>query len=110
MHIDPDDVRRGFGEAPLRRVKAELLALFRTVVFHDENNNVRKGATIAIVGVWAVIEAGSAFDVATPPDQFFYLRLFVGILVGRMWGIEINNIAGVDLSFDAQSGKQNDND
>lgn len=110
MQVDPEDVRRGFADAPRRRAKAEALALCRTLFFHEENNNIRKGATIAIVGVWAVIEAGAAFDLATPPEQFFYLRLFVGLLVGRMWGIEINNIAGIELSYqeDRDEGKNND--
>jgi len=99
MQVRPRDIRRSFSDAPRRRIVAELYCLLLTFVFHPDNDDVRKFGTLVVVGVWAVVEVGAAFGYATLPDQFFYLRVFVGILIGRVWGIEINNFAGLEFSY-----------
>jgi len=98
MQPTPRDARRSFRDAPLRRAYAELYSLRLTFVFHDGNSNGRKAATILVVGVWAALELGAAYGVASLPKQFLFLRLVVGVLIGRMWGIEINNFAGVEFT------------
>lgn len=95
----PSDARRSLLDAPLRRLYAELYCLWLTLVFHDGNHHGRKALTILIVGVWALLEVGAAFGYAHLPEQFYMLRLGVGILVGRMWGIELNNFAGVEFTY-----------
>jgi len=70
----------------------------RTFWFHEDNNHQRKLATLIVVSTWAAIEVGAAFGVADIPDQFLLFRLVVGALLGRMWGIEVNNFAGVELT------------
>lgn len=100
MHITPMDVRRSIFDAPKRRLLAELYCLYLTFVFHEQNSDLRKLATLVLVGVWASIEVGAAFGVATLPDQFFFLRLVIGVLIGRLWGIEINNFAGVTFDYE----------
>lgn len=97
--MQSQDCRVSFLEAPRRRVRAELYCLYRTFWFHEDNNDGRKAATLLVVGAWALIEAGAAFEYATLPDQFFFLRVVVGVLIGRMWGIEINNFAGVEFGY-----------
>ena len=108
MHPTPRDARRSFRDAPLRRLYCEVYCLALTLVFHPNNNHGRKAATIVIVGVWAAIEVGAAFGVATLPEQFFFLRLVVGVLIGRMWGIEINNFAGVEFAYGDNGGNDDD--
>lgn len=93
------DARAGWLEAPLRRAYAEAYCLTLTLVFHERNNHGRKLATIAVVAVWATIELGSAFGAADLPSQFNFIRLFVGVLIGRMWGIEFQNFAGLELTY-----------
>lgn len=99
MQLTPRDARRSFFTAPFRRIYCELYCLALTLVFHDGNNHGRKALTILIVAVWALVEVGAAFEYATLPDQFFFLRLVVGVLIGRMWGIELNNFAGVEFTY-----------
>lgn len=99
MQVDADDVRRSFSDRPLRRVYAEAYCLWLTFVFHPDNHDGRKMVTLVVVGVWGLVEVGAAFDYATLPDQFLILRIVVGVLIGRMWGIEINNFAGVEFGY-----------
>jgi len=89
---------------------AEIYCLFLTFVFHPDNDDVRKFGTLVVVGVWALLEVGSAFGYATLPDQFFYIRVFVGILIGRVWGIEFNNFAGLEFSYVDRGGDDDGNE
>lgn len=99
MSCRPDDVHASFSERPLDRVRAELVCLSLAFRPHANNSHARKAGTILVVGVWAALELGAAFGVAMLPEQFTFIRLFVGVLIGRMWGIEINNFAGVEFSY-----------
>ena len=110
MQPTPRDARQSFRDAPLRRLYCEAYCLVLTFVFHASNNHGRKLATIAVVGVWAAIEVGAAYGVATLPEQFLLLRLVVGVVVGRMWGIEVNNFAGVKFTHLNGEGDENGND
>ena len=93
------DVQRPWRDAPFRRLVAELYCLSLVFRFHRDNDHTRKAATLVVVVVWGAIEVGAAYGVATLPSEVWYLRLAVGILVGRMWGIQVNNVAGVGLSY-----------
>ena len=104
MQPTPSDARRRFRDAPLRRVYCEVYCLLLTLVFHEGNNHGRKALTIVVVGVWAALEVGAAYGYADLPNQFLFLRLVVGVLVGRMWGIEINNFAGVEFRYGGDDG------
>jgi hypothetical protein len=104
MQPTPRDARRSFIDAPLRRAYCEVYCLALTLVFHDDNHDGRKALTILVVGVWALLEVGAAFGYASLPDQFYLLRVVVGVLIGRMWGIEINNFAGVEFTYGNDSG------
>lgn len=106
MQPTPDHAHSRFRDHPLRRLYAELYCLALTFIFHQGNNHGRKLATLVVVGVWASLEVGAAYGAAELPNQFTYIRLFVGILIGRMWGIEFNNIAGLELNY----GGENDGD
>jgi hypothetical protein len=75
-----------------------------TLVFHNGNSHSRKLATIVVVAVWGSIELGAAFGYANLPGQFNVLRVFVGVLIGRMWGIEFQNFAGLELSYGNDTG------
>jgi len=98
------DARTGWLQAPLRRAYAELHRLGLTLVFHNGNSHSRKLATIVVVAVWGSIELGAAFGYANLPGQFNVLRVFVGVLIGRMWGIEFQNFAGLELSYGNDGG------
>lgn len=108
MQPTPRDARRSFLDAPVRRLYCEVYCLALTLIFHDGNHDGRKALTILVVGVWALLEVGAAFGAATLPNQFFFLRLVVGVLIGRMWGIELNNFAGVEFAYD--DGSENDSE
>jgi hypothetical protein len=115
MQPTRDDARQRLRDDPTRRLYAELYCFFLTFVFHDGNNHTRKAFTIAIVGVWAAIELGAAFGYATVPDQFFFLRVVVGVILGKMWEIEVNNFAGVEFGYgddsnDSSNGGDNGGD
>lgn len=102
MVIERRDVRRSFRVSPVRRAVAELYCLLRTFTTTEDNHDSRKYATVLVVAAWATIEVGAAFRVANLPDQFLFLRLVVGVIVGRMWGIEVNNFAGVEFRYDEE--------
>jgi hypothetical protein len=103
MHVAREDIRRSFTDAPVRRTAAELYCLTLVLRPHANNSDARKAGTIILVGVWALIEVGAAFGVAALPEQFFFLRVLVGVLIGRMWGIEINNFAGVEFHYEGEN-------
>lgn len=109
MQPTPDDARRSVTEAPLRRLVCEAYCLYLTFRPHDGNHDGRKAATLVVVGVWAAVEVGAAFGHASLPEQFILLRVVVGVLIGRMWGIEINNFAGVEFTHtDDEEGENGD--
>jgi len=93
-----DDARTSFTESPRRRISAELRCFLLVFWMYETNNDSRKAVTILAVAVYALLELGAAFGYANLPAEFFYMRLFIGILIGRMWGIQFNNVAG--LSFE----------
>lgn len=99
-----------FRDAPAERVLIELYCLRRAIMPHAENNITRTGATLVIVLAWGAIEVGAAFGHADLPSQFFALRLVVGLVIGRMWGIEINNVAGVEIDYGTRDGGDSDGD
>jgi len=104
MQPSPDALRRRWRDDPQGRVVAEAYCLLLTLVFHDGNSHGRKLLTILVVLVWGVLEVGAGFGVARLPDQFVFIRVVVGVLLGRMWGIEINNFAGIEFQFDDSGG------
>jgi hypothetical protein len=108
MQPTPRDARQSFFDAPLRRAYVELYCLALTFIFHAGNNHGRKALTILVVGVWAALEVGAAYGVADLPEQFFFLRLLVGVLIGRMWGIEFNNLAGVEFTYSDEGDNNGD--
>jgi hypothetical protein len=109
MDVTPEHARQRFRDEPVGRTLAELYCLYLTFIFHDKNHDLRKFATIVLVGVWAVLEVGAAFELATLPEQFVYIRLLVGVLVGRMWGIEFDNFAGLAVDYpNSETGEDGD--
>lgn len=89
---DPRDATRPL-DAPVRYLLAQLYCGYLVFRFHGQNNHLRKAVTLLVVIVWATLEVGAAFDLATLPGEFLYLRLFVGILLGKMWDIEFQTFA-----------------
>ena len=55
----------------------------RTLVPHDQNNDVRKVATIVVVLVWAAITVGIAYGWAVSTPEYGVLSAFVWALFGR---------------------------
>lgn len=107
---DRDQLRADLAAPRYRRFKAEAYCLLLSMVPHKGNHYGRTLATMALLLVWASIEIGAAFDYAELPDQFFFLRLVVGVVIGRMWGIEINNVAGVEIGYRTDNGDGGDDD
>jgi hypothetical protein len=108
MPLKPRDVHARIDDQPLKRIYAELWCLFWAMVPHEGNHKARTLGTLAVVLVWGSIEVGAAFDYATLPNQFFFLRLVVGVIIGRMWGVEINNFAGVEFAYGDGSDSDGD--
>lgn len=106
MAVSRDDARCSFWHNPVRRTVAELYCFALVFKPYNGNSHERKFGTILVVLVWAALELGAAYGAADLPNQFFYIRLFVGVLIGRMWGIQFNNFAGVEFAYQ----DQNEND
>ena len=106
MTPSPEDARAHPRDDPVARLKAEAYTFARVFVFHDDNNHIRKAVTLLAVAVWVALEVGSAYGLATLPDGFWYLRLFVGILLGRMWNIEVNSFAEMALPKDGDDAEE----
>ena len=102
---NPEDARVHPRDDPLRRLKAEAYCFARAFYFHDQNNHLRKAITLLVVIVWMALEIGAAYGWATLPEHFLYLRLFVGVLLGRMWDIEVNSFAGTVFSDTDREGE-----
>jgi hypothetical protein len=85
------------------RVRVELYCFLLIFRFHDNNNHLRKAVTIMVVLVWAVLEISIALNLGSVPDSLSWLRLFVGLLLARMWNIELNSFAsGITASKPAR--------
>jgi len=103
--VSRDDARKGLFTNPKRRLTAELYCFLLIFVPHTYNDNSRKYLTLILFLAWGLIEVGAAFGVAMIPNQFVYIRGLVLVLLGRMWGLELNNFAGVEFtSREEQNG------
>jgi len=98
-------LRLPWSHAPIKRFWAEMYCFALVFWFHADNHDGRKAITLVVVLVWAAIELGAAFGYANLPSEFFFLRIVVGIVVGRMWGIQITNVAGVELGYKGTDDK-----
>jgi hypothetical protein len=60
------------------------------------NNDVRKHLSTILVTTWALLTLGFAAGVFNSPSVVFYgpLTAFVWALIGRMWGLEVQGLAG----------------
>ena len=96
--VGRDDARYKLVERPKRRLLAEAYCLLLVFVPHTYNNNSRKLLTLILFLAWGAIEIGAAFGLAMLPDQFLFIRALVLVLLGRMWGLELNNFAGVEFT------------
>jgi len=96
--VSRDDARKGLFTNPKRRLTAELYCFLLIFVPHTYNDNSRKYLTLILFFAWALIEVGAAFGVAMIRNQFIYIRGLVLVLLGRMWGLELNNFAGVEFT------------
>jgi len=97
MGVSRADTQESWVTAPFRRFKAELFCFLLIWFPHKHNNNTRKYLTLLVFFAWGAIEIGAAFGYATVPNQFMFLRGIVLVLLGRMWGLEINNFAGLEF-------------
>jgi len=104
MDVQRDDARQSWLSHPRRRAKAEVLALLLIFVPHKYNSRYQKLFTLMVFSAWFTIEIGAAFEYAHIPDQFALIRGIVLILIGRMWGLELNNLAGIEFSNLNNSG------
>jgi hypothetical protein len=110
MPVRPEDTRESFRDAPLTRLRAELYCLGLVFWFWDGNNHARKAATIVLVSTWGVVTVGLTFDSLSTAKPPFYIVLtgIVFLIIGRMWDIQINNFAGVELNNDSGSDSEGD--
>jgi len=101
MSLAREDARKSFTTAPIRRIKAELFCFLLIWVPHKYNSPTRKVATLSVFAVYVAIEIGAAFNLAMLPPQFTFVRGLVLVLLGRMWGLELNNFTGVEFIQDS---------
>lgn len=87
-----------------------LLALYRTFVPYDENNNFRKFTTGTIFVVWAIVYLGDAFGYADVSSQAIIgLTAAVYSVIGVQWGIERTNLP-IDISITGNGDPADDQD
>lgn len=77
---------------PSRRAKIEAHAFARCFYPHKDNSSTRKYTTLFLFGLWAVITAGIAFGVAESTQVYFIMSMFVWLILGRMWDIEVGRL------------------
>lgn len=92
-----------------RRLAAEAYCLLLVFIPHHYNNTTRKLVTVIIVSAWALLEVVNAAPGLVPgdvmlPEGFAYIRIFIGVLVGRMWGIQFNSIADYSINSEDDDG------
>jgi hypothetical protein len=60
------------------------------------NNDARKHLSTVLVLTWSALTIGFAAGVFGNPSVVFYgpLTAFVWMLIGRMWGLEVQGLAG----------------
>jgi len=97
MGVRRADTQHSWLDCPYKRLKAEVFCFLLVWFPHKDNNNTRKILTLLVFLSWGAIEIGAAFGYATLPNQFVLVRGVVLVLLGRMWGLEINNFAGVEF-------------
>ncbi len=68
----------------------------------DEQTKIRTTVTLVLFGVWAVGVLGPAFGVSEPINTHVLLGMtaIVFLLVGHLWGLEVNKVLG---AFDGLS-------
>jgi hypothetical protein len=82
---------------PKLRLALEALAIRRTFVPYDGNNDARKILTTILGVTWMILTIGYASGrFGADPSLVFYgpLSALIGLLVGRMWGLEVQGLAG----------------
>jgi len=88
---------------PRLRAAVEIRALWRTCTTAPDNNDARKYATAILVLTWSVLTVLIALQRVPDPSAVFYgpFTAFVWILVGRMWGVEVERVlGGLDVSVE----------
>lgn len=90
-----DDIRQ--------RLYAEVFCFYLIFRFHDYNNHLRKAVTLMVVFVWGTLEVLRALEIGTMPESMSWLRLFVGVLLARMWNIELDSFASAAVDANRSS-------
>lgn len=78
--------RRPSKKGAFRRLKAEIIALRRTLWFHEANNDLEKLLGLALFATWSVITIGVAFGYAEATEQYAIITALMWMMIGRMWG------------------------
>ena len=106
---DPDpSALRGWTN-PYERLRAEAVCLGRALM-PDEETYVRTIVTLVLLFVWAIALLGPAFDVSRPINTHVLLGMtaLVFLLVGHLWGLEVEKVLGaldgVSLQVDKGDG------
>jgi hypothetical protein len=86
------------------------VALKRTFVPYDGNNNFRKVTASVLVFVWGTITLGIAFGVAQlGVIMYGAMTAVVYTIIGVQWGFEIVGIAP-KIEIDYRDGRESDDD
>lgn len=82
-----------------RRFAIELYCLFLVFRFHRENSHLRKATTIMLFVVWSIVTVGITFDalMTVKPPHYGVLSAIVFAIIGRMWGIEVENFTNLAM-------------
>lgn len=88
------------------RLRFELYCLLLVFLPYEGNSDGRKLIVTLITGTSILIAILDSIGLANPPSYFRYWLIFNGLIVGRMWGIQFNNIAGVSISHDRDQRSQ----
>jgi len=107
LRDDCRDLAAPWVARPKLRLALELLAIQRTFRPVPANNDARKYLSSILVLTWAILTLGLAAGVFGNPSVVFYgpLTAFVWALIGRMWGLEVQGLAGP-----LQIGTEDDDD
>lgn len=76
-----------------RRLSFELYCFYLAFVPHHRNHYLRKVLAVILVLLWSTMTYGIAAGWIESTTMYGMLSAFVWSLVGRMWGIEIQEFS-----------------
>jgi len=108
---DPDPNALRDWTDPPKRLRSEAICLGRALM-PDGRTYVRTIVTLVLLAVWVIATLGPAFNASDPINSTVHVGLtaLVFLLVGHLWGLEVNKVlSGFDgVTVHVEQGADDD--